>query len=374
LLIYYNNARARQQGFKPFTIAVVVPINQSQSSAKETLRGIAQAQHEFNKLNGLNGRFLEIAIANDGNDLAQAKKIAQALVKDNSILGVIGHDSSDASKAALPVYDQAGLAMISSTSTSSDLTSLDVKKNVFFRTVSTNQALAEKLANYVKTQPGLDQVVIFYDSDSDYSKSFKQDFKTHFEKLGGQVVRNIELNNLNLNITDEVNKSLNKYQIKAAMLFPSVEYIGTALDIAKVNTNLNSNSNNRYQQRLRLFGGDSLYSSKILQQGGQGVEGLTITVPWFREESDARNFSTAARVVWRGEVSWATATSFDATQAFIQALFQDADREIVLDRLRKVNLVGSDTSGLPLQFTDQGERESKPVLVEVVDGEFKLLK
>ncbi|NEQ82228.1 MAG: AAA family ATPase, partial [Moorea sp. SIO2I5] len=109
LLIYYNNARARQQRFQPFTIAVVVPIDQSQSRAKEILRGVAQAQHQFNNSEGLNGRFLEIAIANDGNDPAQAEKIAQALVKDKSILGVIGHDSSDATKAAIPVYDKAGL-------------------------------------------------------------------------------------------------------------------------------------------------------------------------------------------------------------------------------------------------------------------------
>ncbi|AOX00608.1 hypothetical protein BJP34_15195 [Moorena producens PAL-8-15-08-1] len=369
LLIYYNNARARQQGFKPFTIAVVVPIDQSQSGAKQILRGVAQAQHQFNDSGGLNGRFLEIAIANDGNDPAKAKEIAQALVQDNSILGVIGHHSSDASKAALPIYDQAGLAIISSTSTSSNLTSLDVKRNVFFRTVPLNRALAIKLAQHVNSQPGLDQVVIFYDSESPYSKSLKQDFQTDFEQLGGEVVREIELNNPNLNITDTL-INLSQDQVKAAMLFPSVKYIDTALDIAKANANLNPN--NRDQQRLRLFGGDGLYSSKILQQGGQAVAGLTIVVPWFRESPQAENFSTKARELWQGEVSWATATSFDATQAFIQALVEDADRKLVLNSLRNIELSPNDTSGLPLQFTSQGERQSKPVLVQVVDGQFKL--
>ena len=373
LLIYYNNALARQQGLEPFTIAVVVPIDQSQSGAKQILRGVAQAQHQFNNLGGLNGRFLEIAIVNDGNDPDKTKEIAQALVKDNSILGVIGHNSSDASKAALPVYDQAGLAMISSTSTSSDLTSGDVKKNVFFRTVPSNRALAIKLAKHVTNQAGLDKVVIFYDSDSVYSNSLKDFFKRDFEQLGGKVVREIELNNPNLNITEEVTRSLYQDQVKAAMLFSSVLYTNTAVNIAKANANLNPNPNNRYQQGLRLFGGDSLYSSKILQQGGQAVEGLTITVPWFRESPQAINFSTAAEKLWKGEVSWATATSFDATQAFIKALVKNADREKVLDRLHNIKLSANDTSGLPLQFTDQGEHQkSEPVLVEVVDGEFKL--
>ncbi|WAN70168.1 ABC transporter substrate-binding protein [Moorena producens JHB] len=371
LLIYYNNARARQKALEknvsPFTIAVVVPIDQSESRAKEILRGVAQAQHKFNNSDRLNGRFLEIAIANDGNDPATAKEIAQALVKEKSILGVIGHNSSNASKAALPVYDQAGLAMIASTSTSSY-----VNGKVLFRTAPSNLAVGKALAQHLKTTLGLDKVVIFYDADSVYSNSLKDFFKRDFEQLGGKVVRKIELNKSDFNITEEVEISLYQDQVKAAMLFPSVEYIDTAVNIAKANANLNPNPNNRDQQGLRLFGGDTLYSSKTWQEREQGVEGLTIAVPWFRESPQAKNFSTAARELWRGDVNWRTATSFDATQAFIKALVQDTDREIVLDRLRKVNLFASDTSGLPLQFTDQGERQSEPVLVEVVDGEFKL--
>ncbi|NET83766.1 MAG: ABC transporter substrate-binding protein [Moorea sp. SIO1F2] len=372
LLIYYNNARARQQGFDPFTIAVVVPIDQSKDRAKEILRGVAQAQDQFNNSGGLNGRFLEIAIANDGNKEAKATEIAQALVKDNSILGVIGHNSSDATKAALPVYDQAGLAMISPTSTGTDLTSLDKKNNVFFRTAPSNPALARTLAQHVKTQPGLDKVVIFYDSNSDYSKDLKEKFETHFEEPGHKVVQEIELDDSNLNITEKL-RSLSQDQVKAAILFPRVESIHTAVKIAKDNANLIPNSNNRGQQRLKLFGGDTLYYDETLKQGGQAFEGLTLVVPWFREAPQAKNFSTAAKELWPGGVSWSTAMSFDATQAFIQALFKDADREIVLNRLRFINLVPSDTSEFRLQFTDQGERESEPVLVEVVDGEFKLV-
>ncbi|NEO23434.1 ABC transporter substrate-binding protein [Moorena sp. SIO4A5] len=369
LLIYYNNARARQRGFDPFTIAVVVPIDESESGAKEILRGVAQAQHQFNNSDGLNGRWLEIAIANDGNDPAKTKKIAQALVKDNSILGVIGHNSSDATKAALPVYDQGGLAIISSTSTSSDLNSFDDQNNVFFRTAPSNVVLARKLADYVKIKAGLDKVVIFYDSESVYSKGFKQDFKKDFEKLGGKVVREIELNNPKLNITKEVKNSLSKDQVKAAMLFPGVKSVITSMKISKANTNLN----NRVQQGLKLFGGDTLYDKTIWQERGKGVQGLTMAVPWFSEAPQAITFSTAARELWRGRVSWATATSFDATQAFIDALFKDADRKQVLDRLRNIHLFPSDTSGFPLQFTDQGERESEPVLVEVVEGQFKFV-
>ncbi|MFM6611019.1 MAG: ABC transporter substrate-binding protein, partial [Dolichospermum sp.] len=58
--------------------------------AERVLRGVAQAQDQFNRNKGLTGRLLEIVIANDNDDPKQAQQIAQQLVKDDSILGVIG--------------------------------------------------------------------------------------------------------------------------------------------------------------------------------------------------------------------------------------------------------------------------------------------
>ncbi|MFM6369383.1 MAG: ABC transporter substrate-binding protein, partial [Dolichospermum sp.] len=65
VVIYYNNALARQAG-SPLTLAVVV------RSAEWVLRGVAQAQDQFNRNKGLTGRLLEIVIANDNNDPKQA--------------------------------------------------------------------------------------------------------------------------------------------------------------------------------------------------------------------------------------------------------------------------------------------------------------
>ncbi|MFM6844400.1 MAG: hypothetical protein ACKPKS_11510, partial [Dolichospermum sp.] len=51
VVIYYNNALARQAG-SPLTLAVVV------RSAEGVLRGVAQAQEQFNRNKGLTGRLL----------------------------------------------------------------------------------------------------------------------------------------------------------------------------------------------------------------------------------------------------------------------------------------------------------------------------
>ncbi|MBX9257270.1 ABC transporter substrate-binding protein, partial [Desmonostoc muscorum CCALA 125] len=106
ILIYYNNALARQKG-NPLTLAVVVPAQKRTNSAQEILRGIAQAQNQFNQQNGLQGRLVEIVIADDDNNEDTAKQIADELVKDQSILGVIGHGSSKVTNAALSIYTKA---------------------------------------------------------------------------------------------------------------------------------------------------------------------------------------------------------------------------------------------------------------------------
>ncbi|MFM6279626.1 MAG: ABC transporter substrate-binding protein, partial [Dolichospermum sp.] len=141
VVIYYNNALARKAG-SPFTLAVVVPIGKKLDSAQEILRGVAQAQNQFNDKKGFNGRLLEIVIANDDNK-KQAQQVAQQLVKDTSILGIIGHNSSDATKEALPEYEKAQLPIISPTSSSSLINS-----SVFFRAVYSDQDAGKKLQQY----------------------------------------------------------------------------------------------------------------------------------------------------------------------------------------------------------------------------------
>jgi ABC-type branched-subunit amino acid transport system substrate-binding protein len=69
-------------------------------------------------------------------------------------------------------------------------------------------------------------------------------------------------------------------------------------------------------------------------------------------------------------VSWRTATSYDATQAFIQALSANSDRTTVIEKLKIVKLSSNNTSGDPLQFNTEGERQTEPILVQIKDGKW----
>ena len=370
VLIYYNNALARKQG-SPFTLAVVVPLdnNTTTDTAKEILRGVAQAQNQFNQNKGLNGRLVEIVIANDSNK-EKAKEVAQKLIKDNSILGVVGHKSSDATQAALPEYAKAKLAVISPTSTS-----IFLNNPVFFRTVYSDESAGKKLAEYAYKGLKLKKAVIFANPNSPYSNSIREIFTNQFEKLGGEVVHKplIDLTAATFDPEKEVAKSVYGDKAEAALLLPDTQSVEIAFKIAKEITKRNETlkTQNPPRPELKMLGGDTLYQGATLISDRKNVEGLIIAVPWFRETPQAQLFAKKADKQWGGGISWRTATSFDATWMLIKALSNNPSRSTVLGGLENVSLSANETSGYPLEFTSQRERQGESILVEIKGGKFE---
>lgn len=142
-LIYLNNAQAGDNALK---IAVSVPISSNLNVAQEILRGVAQGQDEINQQGGINGQKLQVEIIDDRNDPEIAKQVAKNLVSDPQVLAVVGHNASNASLAAAPIYQQGKLVMVSPTSLANNLSGMG---NYIFRTVPTSKIMAEALADYV---------------------------------------------------------------------------------------------------------------------------------------------------------------------------------------------------------------------------------
>ncbi|MDZ8051776.1 MAG: ABC transporter substrate-binding protein [Aulosira sp. ZfuVER01] len=352
LRIYYNNARAYQQG-NPITLAVVLPdTNRASGISQELLRGVAQAQDDFNELRSKeNKRLLNIVIANDSNDQTQAIKVARELIKNQNIIGVIGHYTSTSSQAALPEYEKAGIAMLSPGSASTLL-----KGKVFFRTVLSTKVEMGKLADYA-IKNGYKRVVIFYNPDDVYSKDVKEQFENLFKNKNAEVIRTQDLSDASLDTSAEILKIQNEDKADAIVLFPDTKLTSVALAIARA----------QISKKLPLLGGGTLYNQDTLKSA---FEGLVISVNWFAEEQNSKEFADNARKTWGGQISWRTATAYDATQAFIAAIknisSNNPTRPTVLEKLRSVNLPSSETSGYPLQFDRNGDSQKEPLVVRVV--------
>jgi branched-chain amino acid transport system substrate-binding protein len=77
----------------------------------EALFGVKLALQEKNQAGGLHGYRIELVALNDFDEPAKAKTQARALVADPDVLGVVGHLSTATTEVALPIYEEAGLAV-----------------------------------------------------------------------------------------------------------------------------------------------------------------------------------------------------------------------------------------------------------------------
>ncbi|BAZ51210.1 hypothetical protein NIES4103_38590 [Nostoc sp. NIES-4103] len=372
--IYQNNKEVKENN--SYLLAVVVPAKERPEAAGAILAGVADAQRKFNQTNTdptktspERAKFLKILVVDDDNNEKSAKNVACHLTTSKewkNVVGVIGHHSSDASKAALDVYAKAGLAMITPTSTSIELKQ-DENNKVFFRVTSSNNKLGVKLAEYIKNQKELSKVVIYYDGGSQYSINLKQEFVNSFGKNNVLKENDIKPANFNeANVSQDVPN-----EAKAAIFFSSGGEQGTNNRAIRLISDLKINKRN-----IKLFGGESLYEGNTLLHGNKKIEDLILVVPWFptptTDQNSTGSYAEEAKKIWRGQINWRTAASYDATQAFLAAINEAEDksktvnRESVLESLPKVNIPAEVTSGKPLEFKDGEPKDRNPVLVKVV--------
>ncbi|MCU0534276.1 MAG: ABC transporter substrate-binding protein [Hydrococcus sp. Prado102] len=351
-LIYLNNAKAA--GKNPIKIAVVVPVGGNLNIAKEILRGVAQAQNEIDRAGGIKGRLLQVAIANDDNNPDISKEIATQLVNDSSILAVVGHNTSNATLAAIPEY-QRGLVAISPTSDAKTLTN---SSQYFFRTIPSIRFQADALSRYALRTAKLDRIGICIDSQAAASVSIQEEFTSAVFADGGKVVEiNCDLAAENFNSSAIVSEAISN-GADGLLLAPSVDRLNLATEIAKAD-----------KQRLFLLGSSTMYTFQTLDKGKAEVNGMVLAVPWHPNSFPDNPFPQQAMQLWGGEVNWRSALAYDATLAIIAGFKQgEISRQGLQQTLSNPNFSTQGATG-EISFLPSGDRNSGSILVQIQPGQ-----
>ncbi len=350
-LIYRNNALIGDR--RSYTIAVVVPIGSNLNVAQEILRGVAQAQDEVNRHGGINGFLLRVVIVNDENDPEIARKIAAELVKNSQILGVVGHNASSASLAAAPVYQQAGLVMITPTSSASELMGLG---DYIFRAVPSIRYMADALARHIVKHDRKTNIAICFDAKAPENRSFRDATISAMTAEGAKLVNTVcDFSADNFNPNAVVSKALAD-GAEGLLLVPHIDRFGPALAVARAN-----------QGRLTLYSSSAMYTSKTLQLGQADVNNLVLAVPWHPQSNPNNLFLENARQLWGGQVNWRTAMGYDASTAIITAL-QQSDTRDGLQKVLRTPGFSAKGAGDIIQFLPSGDRLGAIVIVQVRPG------
>lgn len=435
--IYNNNMLVMLQDKNPLKIAVSVPISRDSGifDSREILRGVAIAQDEWNQSEN---KKVIIGIADDGYEASDdkgsndgscgkygdkgeckaAKEMAEKLAKKD-ILGVIGHFSSGATQAAAQVYKDHQMVAISPTSTAvrTNEKKCSPKKDgliclnpYIFRTALDDYINTEKLMRKVINHKD-NRIAIVYESDSPYSNLFQKNF---FDQMTDYISEeNVIRNRIQLPICDMSKKGysasdclseLEKLNDKpdTLLLIPSTK----SASLCDEQTNecyIKEILKGKSSNVLNLLGSDSMYKSFFLDQY---AEGMRIVVTWHRQEEACKDNSPrleckAAKIFSKNpssdssletpyEISWRTATAYDATQTLLYGwqesnkmrnkLFFKSLKDVLSEKVVQNSYITKHgASNIPIKFNKEGDREKGQELGVVVkvdrkNGEFNFLR
>ncbi len=264
------------------------------------------------------GFSFELVAEDDGGTPEGGAAVANKLVSDPTVVAIAGHIFSGATLAAIPIYDKAGLPMMSPSATNPDLTKQGSK--VFNRLVFTDSAQGKFAAEYLYNNLGIKKLAIMHDGQA-YGQGLAQVVNDEFKNLGGEVVA-----------FEAITPGESDYSAPLADIAaksPEALYYGgyVAEAVVLVNQMKTSGLTNTI-----FFGDDGTFGQDYLDRTGANGEGSysTSLIP---PASPARTkFDDAYKAAYgteAGKLSPYTWTAYDSAA-------------VLIDNIKKVGIKGSD--------------------------------
>ena len=261
-------ALALAQSKEPVLIGVTGPLTgQYAQYGAQWKKGFDVALDEINANGGINGRPLAYVFEDSQSDPRQTVTIARKYVADERIVVEVGDFSSAASMAASPIYQAAGLVQFGFSNSHPDFT----KGGDYVWSNAVNQKdEMPLLADFVRDL-GLKKVAILH-LNNDWGRTAKDLLVAAIKERGGEVVGSEGY------LADE--KDFRSAIVRARSAGPdSIALISYYPDGAQLTRQIRQAGITQ-----PIIAGGSIYSPKFLELGGNEVNGVLTTVPFFPED------------------------------------------------------------------------------------------
>lgn len=151
---------------------------------------IELAFKEINEKGGINGKQLELVVADNKSEAAEATNAMQKLVSQDNVVAVIGPNLSSSVIAASAINNSAKVLDIAPMATNPYVTvdqASGKTKDFNYRTCFIDPFQGTVMAKFATAELGVGNAAILIDNSSDYAKGLAQFFKGNFVKEGGAV-------------------------------------------------------------------------------------------------------------------------------------------------------------------------------------------
>lgn len=248
-------------------VYVAAPLSGFQANAGQTVLGGARlAADQINRAGGLLGyRVMVVGLDDESDsDLAVdiANQVQDALNQGENVLGVIGHLNSGQTLAAMEVYKDLSLVVITPTASEVSLTEKGYRN--FFRVNANDRTQARVDAEFLVNTLGAQRVAVIYNDDP-YGQGLGQLIAADLRSLGAEVVLSLEVGVEQFTFEEEIPQIADAqpdavfyggYEVEAPYL--RVELVEAGLD-------------------LPFLASDGAFLSATIDEAGSAAEGIYVS-------------------------------------------------------------------------------------------------
>jgi branched-chain amino acid transport system substrate-binding protein len=323
-------------------------------------RSVTMVIDKINKEGGINGKKLELVIADSRGDAKESVLIAEKFVADPDVIAQIGDFSSSSTMAAAPVYEQAKMVQISPTASHQDWT----KKGEFmFRVVATQGYEGPYNARWAVSDLKKKKIATIY-INNDWGVDANKYFVGEARKLGAEIAAEEAFT--------PGEKDFNAIISKLKRLEPDLVYMPTFYaDFTAI-----MNQAERARFKPTVLANSSLFSVKTLEMGGKAVEGTMIPVNYFSSDPrpTAQNFTKDYKALYGADPNQFAALAYDAAgllTAALKAVGTDSRAKV---REGLLGLKGYEGATGPISYAEGRDPAKQLVRIMIKDGQWVLYK
>jgi len=185
-LVVAGCAKKEEAPAEPIKLGVAGPHSGDLASyGIPTVRAAELVVAKYNEKGGILGRPVELLVEDDVCKPEVATNTATKLVSDG-VNVVVGHVCSGATKAALGIYNDSRIIVMSPSATNPGLTQSGDYPN-FFRTIASDDMQAKLGADFTVNTLGAKKIAVIHDK-GDYGKGYAEFAKKYFEEMPGVEV------------------------------------------------------------------------------------------------------------------------------------------------------------------------------------------
>lgn len=322
----------------------------------------------------IGGMPVRVVVEDDQGKPEEAASVVQKLINQDRVIAVVGEVASSRSLAGGPICQQNGVPMISPSSTNPRVTQVG---DYIFRMCYLDDFQGQVIARYAADSLKLTRVAVLKDVKNDYSIALAQYFTEEFVKQGGKVLveQSYSSNDQDFRAQLTAIKAKSPQAIVVPGYYTEVGLIGRQARELGI--------------KAPILGGDGWESEKLLEIGGDALNGCYYTNHWSLDQPDARlqAFLATYRGKFKGDPDAIGGLAYDAASVLFRSMEKLASddpatfralgsskagseaRKAAASKLRDILASTAGYQGVTGTVTmDQNRNPKKPIVVIAIRG------